>query len=138
MLFRSFIYNRKQRVEEERSYRMAALGGAISTILHDFKTPMTIASGYAQMMVRTEDEEKRREMAQTVQRQLARVKQMSKDVLAFARGQTELLIQKVHVNDFAAEADELLRQIFNGTGVKVEVQADYRGVARFEIGRAHV
>lgn len=127
-----FIVTRLRQEEAEREDRLAALGGAIATIVHDFKTPMTIASGYAQMMVRTDDAERRKEMSHHVLKQLDRVKQMSHDVLAFARGQSDLLIQKVHLNDFIAEAEELLQQVFADSGIELEVSANYRGAARFD------
>ncbi len=127
-----FIATRQDQREAEREHRLAALGGAIATIVHDFKTPMTIASGYAQMMVRTDDKGRRADMSAQVLKQLDRVKEMSHDVLAFARGQTELLIQKVHLNDFEAESRELLQQVFDDTTIELEVIPNYRGVARFD------
>lgn len=120
------------REKADREGRLASLGGALSGILHDFKTPMTIASGYAQMMARTDDSAKRVEMSQVVIKQLDRVTNMSRDVLGFARGTHELFIQKVHVNDFAEEARELVQQVFSGTDIHAELVARYRGVARFD------
>ncbi|MCO4761744.1 MAG: GAF domain-containing sensor histidine kinase [Myxococcales bacterium] len=121
------------REKAEREDRLAALGGALSGILHDFKTPMTIASGYAQMMARTEDADKRAEMANVVLKQLSRVTEMSKDVLGFARGTQDLFVQNVHLNDFAEEARELVAQIFQTTpAVTASVVAHYRGSARFD------
>ncbi len=127
-----FIARRLALTQAERENRMAALGGAIATILHDFKTPMTVASGYAQMMVRTEDKARRKEMAQTVVKQLDRVNQMSREVLSFARGHTELLLQKVHINDFVTEAEELLGQVFAKSGVAYAIEANFKGAARID------
>ncbi len=121
-----------EREKAEREDRLASLGGALSGILHDFKSPMTVASGYAQMMARTDDPAKRAEMANMVLKQLDRVTSMSRDVLGFARGTQDLFVQKVHLNDFATEAAEVVGQIFTGTDVQAEVVARYRGVGRFD------
>lgn len=120
------------REKAEREERLASLGGAISGILHDFRTPMTITSGYVQLMAKTDDPAKRADMAATVLKQLERVTGMTRDVLGFARGTQSLFIQRVHLNDFATEAAELVAQVFQNDPVQTEVLARYKGAARFD------
>ena len=126
------VAHRQARERGEREERLNSIGSAIAGILHDFKTPMTIASGYAQMMADCDDADERRALAATVLRQIKRVSQMSRDVLAFARGASDVFVQRVLVNDFADEARELIGQMYQDTGIDWEVQANYRGVARFD------
>ena len=120
------------RERDERQGRLASLGRTLSMVLHDFRTPMTIASGYVQMMALNPDQAQREQLAATVLRQLDRVVQMSREVLDFARGTRELLVQKVMLADFASEAEELVRQVFADTDVEVRVEALDRGVARLD------
>ncbi len=120
----------RQRVD--RDTRLASLGSTLSMVLHDFRTPMTIASGYVQMMASTEDAERRGDLAAKVIRQLDRVVHMSREVLDFARGRREMLLQKVMLADFAKELEELVTQIFMGHGVEVTIEALDRGTARFD------
>lgn len=120
------------REEEERQDRMASLGSALSMVLHDFKTPMTIASGYVQLMAKTEDGSRRDELATSVQRQLERVVHMSREVLDFARGRSEVLVQKVMLAELRNELAELCEPIFAGHDVALEVVANDRGVARLD------
>ncbi len=126
------VAQRLARDRDEREERLNSIGSAIAGILHDFKTPMTIASGYAQMMADCDDPKERHALATTVLRQIHRVSQMSKDVLAFARGASDVFVQRVLVNDFADEARELIGQMYRDTELEWEVQANYRGVARFD------
>lgn len=123
---------RQEQEQAEREERLNAIGHAIAGVLHDFKTPMTIASGYVQMMVDKDERQQRKEMAASVLRQLERVSQMSRDVLSFARGDSGVFVQRVLVNDFAEEAGELIGQILKTTDIAWEVRALYRGVARFD------
>jgi signal transduction histidine kinase len=120
------------RAAEEQSARLAALGQTLSMVLHDFRTPMTIASGYVQMMAGADDPARRQELADAALRQLERVVQMSREVLDFARGRGELLVQKVLLADFAAELRELCEQIFAGHEVSVEIDVQERGAARLD------
>ena len=126
------VAQRIARERDEREERLNSIGSAIAGILHDFKTPMTIASGYAQMMADCDDPEERTKLATTVLRQIRRVSQMSRDVLAFARGASDVFVQRVLVNDFAEETRELIGQMYRDTGLDWEVRANYRGVARFD------
>ena len=126
------VARRQDRERGEREERLNSIGSAIAGILHDFKTPMTIASGYAQMMADCEDADERRALAGTVLRQIKRVSQMSRDVLAFARGASDVFVQRVLVNDFATEASEMIGQMYADSGIEWELQANYRGVARFD------
>ncbi len=123
------IGGRLERDRVEREDRLSLIGRTLAGILHDFKTPMTIASGYVQMMENTEDPKRRAELSRSVQTQLERVTQMSGEVLAFARGESDLFVRKVLMNHFADEAAELMGEIFRDTGVEVAVEAGYRGIA---------
>lgn len=122
----------RAREQQEQQGRLASLGSALSMVLHDFKTPMTIASGYVQMMAKHPDPDQRERLAAAVLKQLDRVVQMSKEVVEFARGTRELLVQKIMLAEFAQEAEELVRQVFFDTDVVVEVEARERGVARLD------
>ncbi len=122
----------RAREQQEQQGRLASLGSALSMVLHDFKTPMTIASGYVQMMAKHPDPDQRERLAAAALKQLDRVVQMSKEVVEFARGTRELLVQKVMLAEFAQEAEELVRQVFLDTEVVVEVEALERGMARLD------
>jgi GAF domain-containing protein len=41
--------------ERERSERLTSIGRLLSQVIHDFKTPMTVISGYVQLMVDADD-----------------------------------------------------------------------------------
>lgn len=120
------------REEEDRQDRLASLGSALSMVLHDFKTPMTIASGYVQLMAQSEDASRRGELAGSVMRQLERVVQMSREVLDFARGRSEVLVQKVMLGELEVELRELCEPIFAGHDVEVAIELNDRGVARLD------
>lgn len=122
----------QRREQSAREERLASLGKALSMVLHDFRTPMTIASGYVEMLAASEDPQMRQRLAHTILRQLDRVVQMSKEVLEFSRGTREMLVQKVLLAEFAAEAQELIQQVFAATDVSIRVEAHERGTARLD------
>jgi signal transduction histidine kinase/putative methionine-R-sulfoxide reductase with GAF domain len=130
---------RLARAKEERlkESRLAAIGQMLSGVLHDLKTPMTIISGYAQLMAMVEDLDQRREYAEQLQRQFEVMASMTREILAFARGESNLLIRKVYLHKWLAEIEAHLRQEFAGLGVELVVDAQYTGVAWFDEAKLH-
>ncbi|MBI5542574.1 MAG: GAF domain-containing protein [Deltaproteobacteria bacterium] len=125
----------RERVAGERSARLAAIGQMLSGVLHDLRTPMTLVSGYAEMMVSEFDQAERERCAQIILKQLEHISGMSKETLAFARGETDILLRKVFLNRFADEIREFLERDFEGKGIELKVQAGFTGVARFDEGK---
>ncbi|MCC6749489.1 MAG: GAF domain-containing sensor histidine kinase [Deltaproteobacteria bacterium] len=119
------------RVRDERlkEGRLASIGQLLSGVLHDLKTPMTIISGYAQLMATSDEEKVREEYAEQVLRQFDVMSAMTREVLAFARGESNLLIRKVYLHKFLREMQEHLRHEFAGRGIQLVVEQRYKGVA---------
>ena len=121
------------RVLEQRSKerRLTAIGTMLSGLVHDLRAPMTIISGYTQLVAEGTDEE-RQEYAGRVMHQLDLMSGMIGEVLAFARGETTLLVRKVYLHRFVKDISESLRHEFAGTGVELTVEDNYRGIAYFD------
>ncbi len=123
---------RQELAQAEREDRLAALGKALAGVLHDFRTPMTVASGYVQLMTREEEPAERADLAAKTLNQLETLTQMTRDVLAFARGEQVLLTRRVSLVDFAKEVEEMLHAVFAGSHVQWQVRLLDRGMARFD------
>ena len=64
---------------------------------------MTIISGYAQLMAAADESETREKYVEQIQRQFDLMAGMTREVLAFARGDTDLVVRKVYMNKFAED-----------------------------------
>jgi signal transduction histidine kinase len=122
----------RRRSEQSNRDRLASIGRMLAGLLHDLKTPMTIISGYAQLMAAMDDEAQRDKYVEQIQRQFDLMAGMTREVLAFARGDTDLVIRKVYVNRFAEELSTQLGAAVQGRGIDFEVEARYDGVAYFD------
>src|SRR5262249_37833867 len=113
------------RAKEERinQSRLASIGQMLSGVLHDLKTPMTIVSGYAQLMAQIDDPEQRSQYVEQILKQFDQMSAMTREVLAFARGESNLLIRKVFLHKFLAEVEAHLKHEFAGKDVKLEMDA---------------
>jgi signal transduction histidine kinase len=129
------VAERQAREQAEREDRLAAVGRALAGVIHDLRTPMTVASGDLQLLKREDDATERARLANDALRQLDRIMQMTRELLAFARGEASLLVRKVLLDDFAHEAEDLCRQVLQGSQVALSVICRDRGAARFDAGK---
>jgi signal transduction histidine kinase len=112
--------------------RLAAIGQMLSGVLHDLKTPMTIVSGYAQLMAQIDDHEQRSQYVEQILRQFDQMSAMTREVLAFARGESNVLMRKVFLHRFMPEVEAHLRHELAGKDVTLMIDAGYRGIAYFD------
>jgi signal transduction histidine kinase/putative methionine-R-sulfoxide reductase with GAF domain len=123
---------RRRREEEEKENRLAAIGQMLSGVLHDFKNPMAVISGYVQLMARNNDPGQRAEFAATILKQFEQLNQMTREVLTFARGDKGILLRKVFVHKFMEELGELLEPELTPRNVQLELELEYRQEAKLD------
>jgi signal transduction histidine kinase len=121
----------RQREEGERQARLAALGQMISGLLHDLRTPLTIVSGYAQLLA-TEEAAGRGEAVEIILKQVDHVEAMVRETLSFARGERDILLRRVYLDKFMDEVRMHLSKDFEGRGIEIEIRDNYRGIAKMD------
>jgi signal transduction histidine kinase len=122
----------RNKEEKAKQSRLASIGQMLSGVLHDLKTPMTIVSGYAQLMAQIDDGEQRQQYVEQILRQFDQMSAMTREVLAFARGESNLLVRKVFLHKFLAEVEAHLGHEFAGKNITLQMDAAYRGTAFFD------
>lgn len=127
------------RQRRERAERLGEIGQLLSGVMHDLRTPLTVISGYLQLMEVSEDPTERSAYAMTVREQFDIIAGMQKDILAYARGETDLLVRKVYIDRFV----ERLRRNFSPEAkrkkIELVTEIGFKGTAYFDerrIGRA--
>jgi signal transduction histidine kinase len=123
---------RKSRAEGERKARLAAIGQMLSGLLHDVRTPMTVVAGYAELLAGEEDAEERKRQSKIILAQLEHLNSMTRETLAFAKGERQVLIRKQYMQNFVAEVKAQLEQEFLRTKVELKIEPGYTGTARFD------
>lgn len=116
----------------EREERLSTIGQLLSSVLHDLKTPMTVVQGYAQLLVGEPDQEVRQSYGDAILRQVRFVGAMTREVLAFARGERTVLVGKVYLHKFFSEVQEQLERELHDRGVQVRLDLHDRGIGHFD------
>ncbi len=122
----------RRRSEASNRDRLASIGRMLAGLLHDLKTPMTIISGYAQLMAAADEADTREKYVEQIQRQFDLMAGMTREVLAFARGDTDLVVRKVYLNKFAEDLTTQLGAAIAGRGIELTVDGKYDGIAFFD------
>ncbi len=121
--------------ERERSARLTSIGRLLSQVIHDFKTPMTVISGYVQLMQNEDDPRVRAEHTKQALRQFDVLTAMQREVLEFARGERSLFVRRVYLHKFFADIRQQLTLEVDGRAIDVEMDVDNKLVARFDEAR---
>lgn len=122
----------RSRTEQSNRDRLESIGRILSGIIHDLKTPMTIASGYAELMVECDDQEVRAQHATQVVTQIELMTTMVKDILAFARGDASVLVRRVLLHKFLSLVHSQVTAALAGRGVLFSLVPSYQGAAYFD------
>ena len=122
----------RSRVERERSERLTTIGRLLSGVMHDMRTPLTVISGYVQLMATATDATQRSEHARLILKQFDLLSAMQREVLEFARGERSILVRKVYLTKFFEDIEKQLRSELDGSNVQLVFQLEDRGVARFD------
>jgi signal transduction histidine kinase len=125
----ALAHSRDERRDQDR---LASIGRLMAGVLHDLKTPMTVISGYAQLMAACEDAAQREKYVDSILRQFDIMSGMTRDVLQFARGDRELMVRKVYLHKFVEEVVTQLRHAFAGRPIEIGVELGFDGATHFD------
>jgi signal transduction histidine kinase/putative methionine-R-sulfoxide reductase with GAF domain len=123
------------RETREREERLTTIGRLLSGVIHDLKTPLTVISGYVQLMQQAESKEQRDEYAELVLKQFDHISAMQREVLEFARGEKNVLVRKVYLQKFWSDIKASLEPQLARYGVDLVIELEDRGTARFDEGK---
>jgi signal transduction histidine kinase len=123
------------REAREREQRLTTIGRLLSGVIHDLKTPLTVISGYVQLMQTSKSRRLRERYADLILQQFDLIGAMQREVLEFARGEKTILIRKVYLQKFFDDVRAQLESDLAKRGIELVVDVQERGTARFDEGK---
>jgi signal transduction histidine kinase len=122
----------RDRVARERERRLATVGRLLAGVLHDLRSPMTVVSGYAELLAaKTGDPECDDYLAQ-INKALDRIAQMAGEIVTFSRGERQVLPQQVPVERFAGEFAKKIQPQLAANGVRFTLCIRVAGYVRLD------
>jgi two-component system, NtrC family, sensor histidine kinase HydH len=100
---------------------LAALGSAVSSIVHDMKTPLVAIGGYALSMKRKlKEEDPNRQKLDVIVRETNRLEELTQDILAYARPVPSNRVA-ADLNKMVIECCRIANEMAEQKGVKIEI-----------------
>ena len=124
----------EERLESER---LSTIGRMISTIVHDFRNPMTAIRGYAAMIEEVDlGPDRRRQCAHLVVEETDRLNGMIDEILEFTRGgPTRLRRQSVSLEELVAKLQRVLEPDLQSRGIRFAQDLAYAGAVTVDVDR---
>lgn len=111
--------------EVMRTEKFALVGTMVSSILHDFKNPFSIISlGSTIIQNRHKDDPKTVKICNDMESQIRRMVNMANDLAAFARGEHEIEIAHISLDDLFEHFHELNSPFFEDDHVKLQLKGN--------------
>jgi len=122
----------RDRVSRERERRLATVGRLLAGVLHDLKSPMTVVSGYAEMLAaKTADAECDDYLAQ-INKALDRIAQMAAEIISFSKGERQVLLHTCAIEPFIESFSKQVQPHLDSSGISFGTCLRTAGVARLD------
>ena len=125
----------RDRAARERDERLRLLGQTIASVLHDLRSPLTIIQSYAELMAHEPDPKQRLDYSDAVARQVLGIEQMTREVLAYLRGESAFLPTQVHLDRFLGDLREVLGRELASKNIELRVDQRTQGKIRIDEGK---
>ena len=105
------MVEKKMLIEQQaQSSRLAVIGQLTSSIIHDFKNPLMVMQGFAEIIERRREAnpEKLQHFGSVIRAQVVRCRNMIEELLRFARGEKSFAFEQVQMVDFFKEIETVL------------------------------
>lgn len=127
------LHEARRRERSKNAEQLERLGTMLAGIVHDLKTPMTVISGYVQLMAMEDNPTERQQSAEIVLKNCEQMTSMIKELLQFVRGDSSILIRKIYVQAFLKEIDDMMQRLVqNRPNITVATKTTYRGSVRVD------
>jgi signal transduction histidine kinase len=120
---------RKAQDELLSAERLSAIGQMASSVIHDFKNPMSVVISYADILRKNPamPEEQRSRAYDAILRSINQMSAMTHDLLYFSRGKVQLHAEPMPVHVLVKDIQESVAMSLEKAGVRFEVHQLYHG-----------
>ncbi|MEL6545742.1 MAG: GAF domain-containing protein [Myxococcota bacterium] len=125
----------QERAAKLQTERLALMGHMLAGVAHDLRTPMTVISGYAQLMAIDQLDDSRQDRCDRILKQIDEMAAMIGDLLAFARGDSQLRVRPVDIRKLGEEIGENVREHCTARQITFALDPG-SGIAYIDAGRA--
>ena len=110
-----------------KAEKLSAIGTMASTIIHDIKNPMSAITSFAELLGEDDvNDADRKHFAKVILDETSRLISMTREILEFARGQTQLELKPCRIAEFINDIAIFLKRDFEGQNIHLVTRVDYQ------------
>lgn len=118
--------------------RLSLVGQMASSIVHDFRGPLTaISVGLGMLKNDGLPLRKRQELLQQVEAAMQRMNVMMQELLDYSRGEIQLAFSRVPIGSFVHDIAKVMQPYLESKGITFRVVCEYHGEAVVDCDRLH-
>lgn len=119
-----------------QSERLSAIGRLAASIVHDFKTPLTVIRGFTELLQRPNvGADELQAFTKIILEDVDRLVDMAHDLLDYSRSEIKLAMREVQLGDWLDSLSKYLQQFFAASQMALETDIAYRGTVRLDPDR---
>lgn len=128
---------RKAQAELISSERMATVGQMASSIIHDFKNPMSVIYTFAQILKKdgTRGAKLQKRALDNILTSVERMLDMTQELLDFSRGEMHLELSECNYDHFFSDVVDSVKMNLERNNIKMVVDQQFHGTLKMDIGR---
>ncbi len=108
--------------------RLSTVGKMASGIIHDFKTPLSLIQGFAELLSDPATPvEERQEYSKLIQGEVQGFLTSAQGLLDYARGEIRLNLEEVQIDEWLDSIADILRKNLSGANIELQTEFEYRG-----------
>ena len=117
-----------------QSDRLSAVGKMASSIVHDFKSPLTIIMGYADLLGNSDtSHEKRQRYSKLITEEARGFLSSAQGLLEFARGELRLKLEEIPLDEWLEGIADLLRDSLATAGITLVTEFGFKGKVSIDV-----
>ncbi len=120
------------REEQERERRLATVGRLLGGVLHDLKSPISVISGYAELLAEKAGDSEAEEYLDHLNQALGRITTMTEEIISFSRGERHVLLSTMPLNDIIDSFVDQITPLLKANRVELKTHIRTSGAVRFD------
>lgn len=121
-----------EREVRERDRRLATVGRLLAGVLHDIKSPMAVISGYAELLAEKTGDPEGEEYLNHLNQAVSRISKMAEDIIAFSRGERDLLTTRVMLVPFLTDFFKQIGPLMIKNNIELKTQVRTAGTIQID------
>lgn len=119
-----------------QSEKLSAVGKMVSSIIHDFKSPMQVIKGMSELIAMPNiDEKKKGDLSNHIKLAIDQMNTMTLDILDFVRGETNLILVSVNLSKVLNELIVYMANDLQESNFQVKTDVKYDPEVRIDVFR---